>query len=191
MVEVGWRRCRGLTGMAETTVRRGLRDLEAGEEWEPRRVRRAGAARPAVTDSDTKVEQALDGLLELVTVGDPKRVSVRWTSKSAAKLAEELRGMAHQLVDRDNEPELGQLVGELSGSAQTRLSSPPKRSRRRGSISAATLLRCRDPDDHRRLRGLQQAPRPFLVRLRAWPTPKISLPLCGAPDNGIIPGGRL
>ena len=86
--------------MAETTVRRGLRDLDAGEAWEPRRVRRPGAGRPAVTDSDPEVEKALDALLEPVTVGDPERVSVRWTSKSAAKLAEDLRGMGHLLVDR-------------------------------------------------------------------------------------------
>jgi Rhodopirellula transposase DDE domain len=91
--------CR-VTGMAQTTVRRGQRDLDTGESWEPRRVRRAGAGRPSVTDRDPGVEKTLDGLLEPVTVGDPERVSVRWTSKSAAKLAEELRGLGHELVDR-------------------------------------------------------------------------------------------
>jgi len=91
--------CR-VTGMAQTTVRRGLRDLEASEEWERGRVRRSGAGRPAVTESDPDVERALDGLLEPVTVGDPERVSVRWTSKSAARLAEELRVSGHELVDR-------------------------------------------------------------------------------------------
>ncbi len=88
------------TGMAQTTVRDGLRDLDAGEEWEAGRVRRPGAGRPAVSDSDPGVTKDLDGLLEPVTVGDPERVSVRWTSKSAAKLAEELRAMGHVLVDR-------------------------------------------------------------------------------------------
>jgi len=43
------------TGMAQTTVRDGLRDLDAGEEWEPGRVRRPGAGRPAVSDRDPEV----------------------------------------------------------------------------------------------------------------------------------------
>ena len=89
-----------VTGMAQTTVRRGLRDLDAGESWEPGRVRRSGAGRPSVLERDPEVEKALDGLLEPVTVGDPERVSVRWTSKSAAKLAEDLRALGHELVDR-------------------------------------------------------------------------------------------
>jgi hypothetical protein len=89
-----------VTGMAHTTVRRGQRDLDAGESWETGRVRRQGAGRPSVLERDPGVEKALDGLLEPVTVGDPERVSVRWTSKSAAKLAEDLRALGHQLVDR-------------------------------------------------------------------------------------------
>ena len=89
-----------VTGMAQTTVRRGMRDLDAGESWELGRVRRSGAGRPSVLERDPGVEKALDGLLEPVTVGDPERVSVRWTSRSAAKLAEDLRGLGHELVDR-------------------------------------------------------------------------------------------
>jgi hypothetical protein len=53
-----------------------------------------------VTDRDPGVEKALDGLLEPITIGDPERVSVRWTSKGAAKLAAELREMGHEIVDR-------------------------------------------------------------------------------------------
>ena len=91
--------CR-VTGMAQTTVRRGLRDLDAGAEWEPGRIRRVGAGRPSVLERDPGVEQALDGLLEQVTVGDPERASVRWTSKSAARLASDLRELGHEIVDR-------------------------------------------------------------------------------------------
>lgn len=91
--------CR-VTGMAQTTVRRGLRDLDAGEEWESGRVRRRGAGRPPVTERDPEVKKALDALVEPVTVGDPERVSVRWTSKSAAKLASDLRERGHEIVDR-------------------------------------------------------------------------------------------
>ena len=89
-----------VTGMAQTTVRRGIRDLQAGEDWRVGRVRRPGAGRPSVLERDPGIEKALDGLLEPVTIGDPERVSVRWTSKSAAKLAVELQQMGHQIVDR-------------------------------------------------------------------------------------------
>jgi hypothetical protein len=89
-----------VTGLAQTTIRRGARDLEVSESWERGRVRRSGGGRPSVTERDPGVEAALDGLLEPITVGDPERVSVRWTSKSAAKLAGELRALGHDLVDR-------------------------------------------------------------------------------------------
>jgi Rhodopirellula transposase DDE domain len=111
--------CR-VTGMAETTVRRGLRDLDAGEEWESGRVRRSGAGRPLVTERDPEVERALDGLLEPVTLGDPERVSVRWSSKSASKLAEELRAMGHELVDRTVLRLLGRMGFSMQGNRKTR-----------------------------------------------------------------------
>jgi len=111
--------CR-VTGMAETTVRRGLGDLDAGEEWERGRVRRQGAGRPWLTDRDPEVEQALDGLLEPVTLGDPERASVRWTSKSAAKLADELRGKGHVLVDRTVLRMLGRMGFSMQGNRKTR-----------------------------------------------------------------------
>ena len=36
------------TGISEGTVRRGLAELDVGEELEPERVRRAGAGRPGI-----------------------------------------------------------------------------------------------------------------------------------------------
>ncbi len=109
-----------VTGMAQTTVRRGMRDLDAGESWESGRVRRPGAGRPSVTERDPEVEKALDGLLEPITVGDPERVSVRWTSKSAAKLAEELRGLGHRLVDRTVLRLLGRMGFSMQGNYKTK-----------------------------------------------------------------------
>lgn len=111
--------CR-VTGMAQTTVRRGLGDLDAGEEWEPGRIRRSGAGRRAVMDRDAGVEKALDGLLEPVTLGDPERVSVRWTSKSAAKLAVELRGVGHEIVDRTVLRLLKRMGYSMQGNRKTR-----------------------------------------------------------------------
>jgi hypothetical protein len=109
-----------VTGMAQTTVRRGLRDLDVGESWEGRRVRRSGAGRPSVIERDPGVEEALDGLLEPVTVGDPERVSVRWTSRSGAKLAEDLRGLGYEIVDRTVLRLLKRMGFSMQGNYKTR-----------------------------------------------------------------------
>ncbi len=87
------------TGISEGTVRRGLAELDAGEELEPERLRRAGAGRPGILEREPGLSQALDALIDPVTRGDPES-PLRWTSKSAAKLAQALTEMGHQVVDR-------------------------------------------------------------------------------------------
>jgi hypothetical protein len=87
------------TGISEGTVRRGLAELDAGGELEPERVRRAGAGRPGILEREPGLSDALDGLIDPVTRGDPES-PLRWTSKSAAKLAAALTEMGHQVVDR-------------------------------------------------------------------------------------------
>jgi hypothetical protein len=87
-----------VTGIAESTVRRGLEELEH-EELEAGRVRRRGAGRPSVLERDPELAKDLDRLIDPVTRGDPES-PLRWTSKSGAKLAQALRGMGHDVVDR-------------------------------------------------------------------------------------------
>ena len=87
------------TGISESTVRRGLAELDAEEELEPGRVRAPGAGRPGIVEREPGLAEALDGLIDPVTRGDPES-PLRWTSKSGAKLAEALREMGHSVVDR-------------------------------------------------------------------------------------------
>jgi len=87
------------TGISESTVRRGLAELDAEEELEPGRVRGPGAGRPGIVEREPGLSEALDGLIDPVTRGDPES-PLRWTSKSGAKLAEALREMGHSVVDR-------------------------------------------------------------------------------------------
>ena len=87
------------TGISESTVRRGLSDLDSGEVLEPGRVRRPGSGRPRLEDSDPTLIRDLERLVDPVTRGDPTS-PLRWTSKSGAKLAAALRGMGHEIVDR-------------------------------------------------------------------------------------------
>ncbi|MCA1694942.1 MAG: ISAzo13 family transposase, partial [Actinobacteria bacterium] len=88
-----------VTDISKSTIRRGLAELAGEEELEAGRIRRAGAGRPSVLQSNPGLEQDLDRLIDPVTRGDPES-PLRWTSKSGAKLAEALREMGHEVVDR-------------------------------------------------------------------------------------------
>jgi hypothetical protein len=87
------------TGISESTVLRGLRDLESDERPEPGRVRRAGSGRRPIELSDPTLVEDLERLVDPATRGDPES-PLRWTSKSGARLAAALREMGHDVVDR-------------------------------------------------------------------------------------------
>jgi len=86
------------SGIAESTVLRGLADLDSGERPAPGKVRRHPGRAP-ILKREPGLEEALERLVDPVTRGDPES-PLRWTSKSAAKLAGALREMGHDVVDR-------------------------------------------------------------------------------------------
>ena len=88
-----------VTGLAQSTVRDGIKDLRSEEEWQAGQQRRAGAGRPAMVDRDETLIGDLEGLLESATRGDPES-ALKWTNKSAATLARELQALGHEIVDR-------------------------------------------------------------------------------------------
>ncbi len=91
-----------VTGVSRRTIDRGLAELDRERvegSLEAGRVRRAGAGRKPLSESDPTVVEDLERLVDPATLGDPERL-LRWTSKSAAKLAEGLRELGHELVDR-------------------------------------------------------------------------------------------
>jgi len=67
------------TGIARSTINRGLKDLSAVDPA-PRKVRRAGGGRPPLTQTDVTLLEDLRRLLKPATVGDPVRPLV-WVSK--------------------------------------------------------------------------------------------------------------
>jgi len=79
-------------------VLRGLADLDSGERPAPGKVRRHPGRAP-ILKREPGLEEALERLVDPVTRGDPES-PLRWTSKSAAKLAGALREMGHDVVDR-------------------------------------------------------------------------------------------
>jgi len=86
------------TGISESTVLRGLADLDSGEKPRPGKVRRHPGRKP-ILEREPGLAKDLDRLVDPATRGDPES-PLRWTSKSAAKLAEALREKGHDVVDR-------------------------------------------------------------------------------------------
>ena len=83
------------TGLTVAAVRRGVRDVVAGDA-PVGRVRRPGGGRKKLTAHNPELLDALNELLEPATRGDPES-PLRWTSRSTRKLAEELRARGHQV----------------------------------------------------------------------------------------------
>ena len=83
------------TGIAPSTIGRGLKDLTASG-FPAGSVRRAGSGRVALATADPTLLEDLRRLVEPATMGDPTR-PLLWVSKSHAKLAAALRAMGHQV----------------------------------------------------------------------------------------------
>lgn len=94
-----------VTGLARSTLRRGIDELEApATAAPPARVRRPGGGRQPLTTHDPMLLADLEALVDPVTRGDPES-PLRWTSKSLAKLAVARQARGHRIS--------GRVVGEL------------------------------------------------------------------------------
>jgi len=98
--------CRA-TGIARSTIGRGLKDLGAPEGLSGE-VRRPGGGCAPLTRKDPTLLADLRRLLEPATMGDPMR-PLMWVSKSHAKLAAALREMGHKIADSSMPKLLGLL----------------------------------------------------------------------------------
>ena len=96
------------TGVARSTIKRGLKELRSLDPTRSK-VRRAGGGRLALTQTEPTLLEDLRRLLEPATMGDPMR-PLLWVSKSHAKLALALREMGHEVSARRN-PQLLERLG--------------------------------------------------------------------------------
>lgn len=91
------------TGLARNTISTGLRELAARREHPEvpveTRLRRPGAGRKRVVETDPDLLAALESLVDPVTRGHPES-PLKWTCKSTAKLAAELARQKHPVTDR-------------------------------------------------------------------------------------------
>jgi transposase len=82
-------------GVSLNTVKRGLRELEAGETYEPgERLRSVGGGRKRAVEKDASLLVDLESLLS--PKGDPMSL-LRWTTKSLSHLVQALDARGHQI----------------------------------------------------------------------------------------------
>jgi len=100
------------TGLARSTVWLGVQELEGPAE-DTGRVRREGAGRKRISETQPGILDALNALVEPSTRGDPQS-ALRWTCKSTRKLAEELVRQGFTI----SHEKVAQLLADLGYSLQ-------------------------------------------------------------------------
>ena len=110
-------------GLTRPTITAGLKELGDTRQLvsmaPKRRVRRHGAGRPRVTDSDAGLRPALEQLVEPATRGDPMS-PLRWTCKSVRTLAAELTRQGHRVSYQTVSEVLQQSGYSLQANRKTR-----------------------------------------------------------------------
>lgn len=84
-----------ITGLAESTIRCGIRELHNPAETPCGRIRRAGGGRKSLLDRHPELLSQLDTLIEPESV--PEEPSLRWTWKSTRRLASEMAERGYPL----------------------------------------------------------------------------------------------
>ena len=106
------------TGIAPSTIGRGLKELADGSAAAGCRVRRPGGGPQAAgRDGSATLLDDLEALVEPSARGDPMS-PLRWTCKSLRRLAAELRARGHQVSHT--------VVGELLQAAEVQPASQPQ-----------------------------------------------------------------
>jgi len=84
------------TGIAPSTIGRGLKEIAEGAPPAGPRLRRSGGGRKRLTETDATLTRDLLDLIAPMTLGCPER-PLLWVSKSLEKLAVALRAKGHQV----------------------------------------------------------------------------------------------
>ncbi len=106
------------TGMARSTIRRGLAELDSGSSPGVGRVRRPGAGRRKAEIVQPTLKAALDALVEPTARGDPES-PLRWTCKGVRRLAAALREQGFAVGRQKVAELLADLGYSLQGNRKT------------------------------------------------------------------------
>ena len=82
------------SGLSRKAISKGIRELQAKSKPLVGRVRRPGAGRKSITQSDPRLVQTLEALIDEQTRGDPES-ALRWICKSTRTIAKELGQQKH------------------------------------------------------------------------------------------------
>ena len=137
-----------LTGVARSTIGRGLKELDGTTSPPaPDRVRRAGGGRKPATERQPGLLAALEALVAPATRGDPER-PLMWVSKSTRHLAKCLEGQGFSA----SRSLVGRLLGKLGYTLQANAKTleggaHPARDRQFGHINeqVAAFLAAGEP----------------------------------------------
>jgi len=89
-------RISSITGMSRDTISKGIKELESPEICKSTRIRKEGAGRKKIVDTDPTLLTDLDKLIDPMTRGDPES-PLRWTCLSLRNLANGLNKMGHKI----------------------------------------------------------------------------------------------
>jgi Rhodopirellula transposase DDE domain len=81
-------------GLSRKAISKGIRELQGRGTPLVGRIRRPGAGRKSITQSDPRLVQTLEGLIDAQTRGDPES-ALRWICKSTRTIAAELGRQHH------------------------------------------------------------------------------------------------
>jgi hypothetical protein len=110
-----------VTGMSRTTITKAIGELRGRGPLMPAaagRIRREGAGRKRVEESDPEVKKLIAEIVEETTAGDPMSL-LRWTSKSTRTIAKELARQGHPI----DAVTVGRCLGDLGYSLQANVKS--------------------------------------------------------------------
>jgi len=100
-------------GLSRKAIHKGIHELARGDALVGR-VRRPGAGRKSITQSDPELLQTLEGLIDEQTRGDPES-PLRWICKSTRVIAQELAQQDHPI----SHVKVAQILHDLDYSLQS------------------------------------------------------------------------
>jgi Rhodopirellula transposase DDE domain len=101
------------TGLARSTINRGIAELRAGRQDGSRRIRRPGGGRKRAVTHQPELPAALEALIEDAIRGDPCS-PLRWVSRSQRHIVAALTGQGFKVSQKL----VGQLLRQLKYSCQ-------------------------------------------------------------------------
>jgi hypothetical protein len=101
-------------GLSRKAIRKGIGELGSRGKPLVERIRRPGAGRKAITQSDPRLIQSLEALIDAQTRGDPQS-PLRWICKSTRAIAAELGEQEHPV----SHMKVAQILHDLDYSLQS------------------------------------------------------------------------